>query len=592
MTDSSSCDNPLKIYGKIKLWCNFFFLTGKKYYRMLLTFFLVSLPYLVMLVILIKILANLSIIFPIIVTTILYIIEVFSIIMGGCTDPGILPRQGKDYLYDTKRPSLKYVIRGHLITLHMCYSCLLFRPPRTNHCSSCDNCVQRFDHHCIWLGTCIGLRNYRYFYMLISSLVVSALFQIIYTLYHVGYNVKNYINKEEYNLYIIWCFSGVCLFDLLFMVFFLAKLCVLHSYLISKNITFYEYITKKFSKAPGCNKYDYSAKSLIKHLFCSKLNKSFLLSFLQNERSKDKNKRQEEDQTFKNKSIDDENNNITTSNNNLLKTLKTEENQNNEEDLKSENFSNNCNLSSINNTRNSNTKTENSKQIIYNKKYKKKGITLNSLDNHNNDVEEGKKNTITLNTNKKFDKKRSGTLLKRQKSSYSSSFYSDHNHENFSQKDINFSLNTRSIYIDNGLLKDKITDSCRSDKKVNLSFREKNSSSKIIRREKSTNKISKKMGDLKIFLRSNSSEIVTKTYEKYIKNRNDKKNNSNNINNYIVENIVDDESKVDNIENNIYNQSKSLSAEIDKESHNFSEDKKINFNVICNNKSQNENHFK
>ena len=354
-------------------------------------------------------------------------------------------------------------------------------------------------------------------------------------------------------------FSGVCLYNLLFMVFFLAKLCVLHSYLIYKNITFYEYVTKKFNKTPGCNKLDYSFKSLIKHLFFSKPHKSFLLSFLQNnknmidsenikERNKDKNKQQEEDkeekiykdnlnQNFKNKFTDDENNNITTSKD----LLKTEENQNYEEDLKSEIFSNNNNLSSTNNIRNSNTKTENLKQTIYNKKHKKKVIMLNSLDNHNNDVVEGKKNIISLNTNKKFDKIRFGTPLKRQKSSYLSSFYSDHNDENFSQIDNNFSLNTRSICIDSGLLKDKIMDTCRSDKKVNLSFREKNCSSKIIRREKSTNKISKKMDELKIFLRNNSSEVATKTYDKYNKNRNAKKNNSNNINNCIVENIADDE---------------------------------------------------
>jgi len=44
-----------------------------------------------------------------------------------------------------------------------CRECRLWRPRRCGHCSMCSRCVLRLDHHCFWMGTCIGERNQRFF---------------------------------------------------------------------------------------------------------------------------------------------------------------------------------------------------------------------------------------------------------------------------------------------------------------------------------------------------------------------------------------------------------------------------------------------
>lgn len=44
-----------------------------------------------------------------------------------------------------------------------CSKCKVWKPDRSHHCSGCDQCVLKMDHHCPWFATCIGYANYRSF---------------------------------------------------------------------------------------------------------------------------------------------------------------------------------------------------------------------------------------------------------------------------------------------------------------------------------------------------------------------------------------------------------------------------------------------
>lgn len=128
-----------------------------------------------------------------------FFLTVGCLLAACCSDPGIIPRRDVINATGTAElieAELGYNVLGeHCDDLQVpmrmqiptelrnigyrwCTTCKIVKPPRASHCSDCDNCVLRLDHHCPFINNCVGQRNYMYFVGFTSSVCVLALLVI------------------------------------------------------------------------------------------------------------------------------------------------------------------------------------------------------------------------------------------------------------------------------------------------------------------------------------------------------------------------------------------------------------------------------
>ena len=117
---------------------------------------------------------------------VLYLISLVFMVLTATTDPGILPRN--PFMEDSEAGQRAQevrtdVVNGLTVQLKWCKTCRIWRPPCASHCSECNVCVERFDHHCPWMGQCIGKRNYRYFLGFVCSTSALSVYTIGWSAY-------------------------------------------------------------------------------------------------------------------------------------------------------------------------------------------------------------------------------------------------------------------------------------------------------------------------------------------------------------------------------------------------------------------------
>jgi len=116
------------------------------------------------------------------------------LIVAAGKDPASIPsrvflykayRRRTDMMSEELRTKYMDIVNGRLTKIKYCSACDIYRPPRTIHCGTCGCCIERLDHHCPWIGTCVGKRNYKYFISFLWSVFLLVLFAIVFCSVHI-----------------------------------------------------------------------------------------------------------------------------------------------------------------------------------------------------------------------------------------------------------------------------------------------------------------------------------------------------------------------------------------------------------------------
>ncbi|QUC22429.1 uncharacterized protein UV8b_06670 [Ustilaginoidea virens] len=101
------------------------------------------------------------------VGVVLYVLLNWSYTTAVFTDPGSTTNSNGYGLLPTAQQhrgpcAASFTVKSNG-EIRYCKKCQARKPDRAHHCSTCRRCVLKMDHHCPWLATCLGLRNYKPF---------------------------------------------------------------------------------------------------------------------------------------------------------------------------------------------------------------------------------------------------------------------------------------------------------------------------------------------------------------------------------------------------------------------------------------------
>ena len=220
---------------------------------------------------------NISVMIPLIILFI-YIITLILLILAAFCDPGIIFRFPLEKNIIEDRKESKIFQLGYIKRYKYCTTCSIMRPNRSTHCGDCNNCVEKFDHHCPWIGSCVGKRNYKYFFLFLFVLNFLICLIIIFCFFHIIKRIAELVKENKNNK--IKNIASYALTDVIISVYiiiynaiimiFVTGLFIYHSKLVLKNTTTKEDIKSYWDNSQGNPYYRNKELNMINSIFPKK----------------------------------------------------------------------------------------------------------------------------------------------------------------------------------------------------------------------------------------------------------------------------------------------------------------------------------
>ena len=177
----------------------------------------------------------------IIIPIVFNIVELVIIWICGTIDPGIMNRNNK-FCFRGDDTCIKLVHKGFYKETKVCKTCYIVKPFRSHHCNDCGNCIYNFDHHCPWIGGCVGGRNYVYFFTFLCLFNINNIFIAVFCIIHIIYSYKDIKGEEKIDKWVAINLINLIptLLTMIFLgltMFFTVGLNIYHIKLISRGMS-------------------------------------------------------------------------------------------------------------------------------------------------------------------------------------------------------------------------------------------------------------------------------------------------------------------------------------------------------------------